>query len=130
LSKSEISHSAALLQECALVLEFTFIAQTFETMASSDAPDDVKVLSTNANTIQVGPGFDVLLVSKRYTINRPHFIKFLNVACPSFVVDGEGNVSYPEVEIVRLLLSIGTVFFNSSEVCEVACPLVGVLPAL
>jgi hypothetical protein len=107
------------------VLEFTFIAQTFETMASPDAPDDVKVLSTNANTILAGRGFDVLLVSKRYTINRPHFIKFLNVACLSFVVDGEGNVSYPEVEIVRLLLSIGTVFFNSSEAAEVACPLVG-----
>jgi hypothetical protein len=34
------------------VLEFTFIAQTFETMASLDAPDDVKVLSTDPNTIQ------------------------------------------------------------------------------
>jgi hypothetical protein len=94
------------------VLEFTFIAQAFETMASLDAPDDVKVLSTDPNTIQAGRGFDVLLVSKQYVTNRPHFIQFLNVACPSFVVDGGGNVSYPEVELVRLLLSIGTVLVN------------------
>jgi hypothetical protein len=92
LSKSEISHSAALRrQEYALVLEFTLIAQTFETMASLNALDDVTVLSTDPNTIQAGRGFDVLRVSKQFATNRPHFIQFLNVACPSFVVDGGGK---------------------------------------
>jgi hypothetical protein len=37
-------------------------------------------------------------------------------------VDGGGNVSYQEVELVRLLLSIGTVLVSPR---EVACPLVG-----